>query len=490
MDEVWKPYPGMQTRFLQSTAFETLAGGSRGPGKTAVGVVNGLKPQYLSNPRVRGLVIRKNADDLADWMDRARYYYKRYGGDVTGKPGLITFPSGYKIRTGHLKDENAYTKYQGQEYQWMLIEELTQIKREIDYLKLIASCRSSIPGIEPRVYGTTNPGGFGHGWVKARFVDPSPPNTIFIGSDTGRTRVFFPGTVDDNPALMENDPDYVKMLDGLKATDLELWKAWRLGDWNTFAGQFFKEFRKDLHVCRPFLPDKANVLVGGLDWGYNAPFSFHVSEVSRIEVNGKRFHRVKTFLEIYGVGKTPAEWAGEIKDRLKFFGLTLDDLAWIQADPAIFNKGTDGSIAIRDQFIKANDQFYKLKRGSNDRIPGWAVMHQWLSIAADGLPYWQLSSNCINGIKEMGAAVYDENKIEDLDAEFDHFLDSARYMLKALKWIDAGAMGAAFHPQPNQKYMQRAPQFIGDKQVGINVDLFAQPKGGATDNQVGGIIRA
>ena len=232
----------MQTRFLQSTAFETLAGGSRGPGKTDVGLVNFAKAKYLNEPRARGLVIRKNSDDLADWLDRARFYFRRYGGIVTGKPGTITFPSGYRIRCGHLKDENAYTKYQGQEYQIQLIEELTQIPRELDYLKLIASCRSSIPGLDPRVYATTNPGGKGHAWVKRRFIDPSPPNVKFIGHDTGRTRIFLPGTLDDNPALMDNDPDYIKMLVGLKESNVDVWNECRQGTSTPWAG-------KSLPVC-------------------------------------------------------------------------------------------------------------------------------------------------------------------------------------------------------------------------------------------------
>lgn len=486
-EDKWIPYPGMQTRFLQSTAFETLAGGSRGPGKTAVGVVNGLKPQYLTNPRVRGLVIRKNSDDLADWLDRARFFYARYGGVVTGKPGLIKFPSGYIIRTGHLKDENAYTKYQGQEYQWMLIEELTQIPREIDYLKLIASCRSTLEGVAPRVYATTNPGGVGHAWVKRRFIDPSPPNTKFLGEDTGRTRIFLPGTVDENTELIKNDPDYIKFLDGLRTTDVELYKAWRLGDWNTFAGQYFREWRTNLHVINPFIPNPNNVIVGGLDWGRIDPFAFYLIEISRENFEGRMFYRAKVFMEVYGSEKNPDEWSKIIKERMKGFNLTLRNVAWVRADTQIWSKMLDArALDIYTQFVQADEGWRNLKMANKDRIGGWTNMHRWLSIAPDGLPYLQVTSNCINAVRTIPELVHDENKVEDVDdSGEDHAGDSIRYPLMGLKWIDGG-VGRADHATLKPR-MKHTAQFIGDQQVSIDLDAFGTPA--QTPGEFGGVRR-
>ena len=108
-------------------------------------------------PDARMLVIRRNADDLADWIDRAHKMYPY--AKITGKPATIRFPSGAIIRTGHLKDDQAYTKYQGHEYQRVLIEELTQIPSEESYLKLISSCRSTIEGIEAKIFFTSNQAG-------------------------------------------------------------------------------------------------------------------------------------------------------------------------------------------------------------------------------------------------------------------------------------------------------------------------------------------
>lgn len=157
--------------------------------------------------------------------------YAGAGGVPTGVPVEFTFPSGAKIRTGHLKDENAYTKYQGHEYHRILIEELTQIPDETSYLMLISSCRSTVKGLKPQIFCTTNPGGAGHEWVKKRFKTGKENQETWnrVRRVNGRTRVFIPARVEDNPALMDKDPDYVKFLESLPE---DLRKAWREGSWD------------------------------------------------------------------------------------------------------------------------------------------------------------------------------------------------------------------------------------------------------------------
>lgn len=475
MSTIWKPFP-KQEFALTRWEFEILFGGSRGPGKTDCGLVWLIGEEYepgkplLMHPRYRALVIRKNADDLADWIDRAHRFYSGFGVDIAYKPAILRFPSGAIIRTGHLKDDQSYTKYQGQEFPRMLIEELTQIPQEKRYLQLIASCRSTIPEIKPQIFSTTNPGGVGHAWVKRRFVDPAPPETTFRDKTSGRARIFIPAKVDDNPILQKIDPDYVKGLDALKDTDVELWKAWRLGDWNTFAGQFFKGYSRDKHVLKPFTPKGGDrvKLVAGLDWGRVAPFSFHVSalyEKKFIDNDNTdyTFMRKITFQEVYGTEKTPGEWAEIIKRKVD-----LDELSWIMCDNQIFTPMNDNSMSIFEQFCKADPRFRLLMRpATKDRVGGWENMQNWLSIAPDGLPYWMITENCINLIKEIPDAIHDEDKPEDLTAEFDHALDDQRYDFSNIKWIDAklGAIIRRGEFDKTHKTIPTAP-------LSINLDDF------------------
>lgn len=233
----WSAQPKQEIA-LSRNEDEILFGGARGGGKTDAGQAFLLYD--IGNPRYKALVIRRNATDLDDWIDRAKIMYAAAGAKYTGNS--FTFPSGAKIRTGHLKDDNAYSKYQGHEYHKILIEELTHIPNESDYEKLRASCRSTVPGIKPQMFATTNPDGPGRKWVKRRWNIPDVPsgNVKITDEKSGMTRIFIPSKLEDNKILMENDPLYIKQLESI--TDEELKAAWLEGSWTGFGikGAYYK----------------------------------------------------------------------------------------------------------------------------------------------------------------------------------------------------------------------------------------------------------
>jgi hypothetical protein len=109
----------------------------------------------VDNPMFRGLVIRVQAEDLKEFCDRAYALYSQLGAEMVGRPPEFRFPSGAIIRTGHLQDSNAFSKYQGWEIHQLVLEEGTLIPREEDYVKLLGSLRSSYPEIPTQVFATT-----------------------------------------------------------------------------------------------------------------------------------------------------------------------------------------------------------------------------------------------------------------------------------------------------------------------------------------------
>lgn len=455
------------------------AGGARGPGKSHAVLaqaglddcqrVPGLKGLFL---RQTGIAAQESFDDLVMKVIAGHVPYKKTG-------ATLSFPNKSRIILGGFQDQNDIDKYIGIEYDFIIVEELNQLTED-KYTKLRGSLRTSKMNWRPRMYTSFNPGGIGHAFVKARYVLPHRAGT------EKETR-FIPSTYKSNPYLNKEYIDYLESLVG------DLGKAWREGEWEIFAGQFFSEWRFNTHTCQPFRPllikdMPYNVIIGGLDWGRAKPFSFHLAEVTRPDLEGIRFHRVRVFFEVYGIEKSPAEWWDVIGPKLKRYGMDLKHITWVQADTKIFSKGEDNSVSIRDQFVKANEEFRRiLKPASKDRIAGWTVYHDWLRIAPDGMPYYQVSTECPELIRTLPELQHDDLKVEDVDSDGeDHAGDDQRYMLKKIKWIDAGALGRVNHPQQNTVYMPQAPRFIKGKQLSVDLDAFGDPN--ATVGEVGGIF--
>ena len=429
----WKPNPGPQEEALRHQEFEILYGGARGGGKTDAGLVWLLDLKDFGD--ATALVLRKNADDLSQWLDRANRMYSAQGAKFTMNPGKFVFPSGYTIRTGHLKDDQAFTKYQGNEYQRLLIEELTQIPTEQRYKDLLSSCRSTIPGVKAKVFLTTNPGGVGHSWVKQRFVTPAPPMTTFRDSETGLSRIFIPARVDDNPVLTKADPNYVRVLEGYKTSDPEKYKAWRHGDWDVFIGQFFDTWNPKLSVVPNTYKVGFGTASSAYDYGYGAPACFLRG---LFDPDG----RVWITHEYYERQKEADEQGNEI---VQLLGTESPGITF--ADPTIFSTRTVSSKPEfkTEQMAKFVSDALKnvglrVQPANNNRKSGWAIVRKFMQLApaceyhrSQGLkecPLLHILDNCYNLIRTLPEQVYDDSDKEDLDTDGeDHSEDTLRYLL-------------------------------------------------------------
>ena len=419
----WTVQPGPQTFALQipKDINEIFYGGARGGGKTDTGIVWIAEP--VDNPLYRGLVIRKNANDLSDWVDRAQRMYSGLGVHVAYRPWELTFPSGARILTGHLKDDQSYTKYQGQEYQRQLLEEITQIPDEKRYLQLKASNRSTIPGLPAQSFLTGNPGGIGHSWVKNRFIEIGPHYSVYTDR-FGLRRIYIPATIEDNPMLMQNDPDYVKQMDALKDTDPDLWKAWRLGDWSIIAGQAFREWDSRFHVNDTFefkLSDCKKFVC--FDWGYSSPGC--ALWVAITPENKYGIVRIYVYRELYLTQTEPREWARQFKMLQK-----LDGVRDLWLPPDCFNKEMGESIG--EIFSREGTMnVLQATTPAGSRHMRKALLHSVLADADDGRPIIQINSQCKNLIRTLPELINDENDPEDIDTDGDdHAYDALTVGLK------------------------------------------------------------
>ena len=437
---VWTPQP-RQTAFMQRGEFEALYGGAAGGGKSDALVIEALRQVHI--PHYKALILRKTYPQLSELIDKSQKYYTALfpAAKYNGSNHTWTFPSGAKIVFGAMQYTKDRVKYQGQAYDFIAFDELTHFTYE-EYSYLFSRCRPNGPGTECYIRATANPGGVGHGWVKERFITPAPPMTTIWeeqswtdpegNEHTARqSRVFVPSTVFDNPALLQNDPLYVQRLASLPAAERQ---ALLYGDWDTFSGQVFTEWRnvpseyetrRNTHVISPFeIPGDWGVWCS-FDWGYSRPFSVGWYAVD----HSRRLYRIR---ELYGctgapnvgVKWEPTELARKIKEIEREDPNLKGRKIHRVGDPAIW--GSDGTESIGALMERERVYF---ERGDHARIDGKMQIHHRLAFDEAGVPMLYVFSTCKHFIRTVPALVYDESNVEDIDTDGeDHIYDELRYV--------------------------------------------------------------
>ena len=438
---LWTPQ-AKQAEFMERDEFEVFYGGAAGGGKSDALVVEALRQVHI--PHYRGLLVRKTFPECRELIDKSLWYYKKAypKARYNATEHRWTFPTGARIDFGSLQHEQDKIKYQGQAFDYIGLDELTHfLQSEYDFLK--SRCRPNGEGTVCYVRSTGNPGGIGHQWVKDRFITAGPPKTtIWDWSEwyepDGRrvrkklSRCFIPSSIFDNDALMKNDPMYVARLAALPEAERN---AFLYGDWNTFSGQVFREWKDDpdhyadrigTHVINPFeIPSTWGVWCG-MDWGYSRPYAIGWFAV---DPDGRIYH----IRELYGCTGTPNQGVHEepavVSDRIAEIEEQDPNLKGkrIQrvGDPAIW--GTQGTQSIGDIFDRRRQYFNK---GNNSRIDGKMQLHHRLAMDENGIPMMYIFNTCKNFIRTLPSLVYDEKKVEDIDTrQEDHAYDMCRYVL-------------------------------------------------------------
>jgi len=404
-----------------------LFGGSRGGGKSYLVRARELL-RRLEYPNTKGLVIRKTYPELLS--NHIRLFLNEYPQTrswYNKGEKAIHYPNGSITEFSYLQNTDDVYNYQGREYEDISVDEVTQHDWEVINV-LRASNRTSHPEIKPSMLLTGNPGGRGHAEVKRVFVD-----RIFRENEKPSDYGFVRSRVWDNKALMEADPEYVERLKQLPEAKR---KAWLDGSWDVFEGQYFSEYNRDRHVIRPFQIEAQWNRYIGLDWGVNAPtavlwlaedFDKHLYVYRELYLNGEQFE------EKYGKPLTPRRMARIILGIVK---KSKEDYKYLVADPSIWNQAYFGKGA---KALEQGESIAEvmaaeglhLARGDNDRLNGWNRVREALSSGYDGLPHLRIFETCINLLRELPAAMYDDVKVEDVGEGEDHALDALRYIMQS-----------------------------------------------------------
>jgi hypothetical protein len=418
---------GPQHRFIKSEIFEVVYGGARGGGKTDGVLGDFAFHAQRHGANAKGLLVRRKRVALEPTVARAQRIFSELGAKWRPTRSYFEWPNGAVLYFRHLDNDADAELYQGHDYTRVYVEELTQFPRPGPVDKLKATLRSAA-GVRCAFRATCNPGGAGHNWVKARYIDAGPETVV---EEDGLTRMFIPAKLSDNRRLMARDPLYEARL--RQTGSAALVKAWLEGDWDSIEGAFFDGW-SGRNIVEPFVVPAHWTRLRSFDWGYGAPFSVGWWAVVSDDhpASGRTLPRgaLVRYREWYGADRmgqgvrlSAEEVAAGIREREA--GETITQGV---ADPSIFAQNGGPSIGERMRRAGVHSRPADNTRvGQAGALSGWDQMRA--RIKGDGVtPMLFVFSTCRDFIRTVPVLRHDPNRPEDLDTHAeDHVADETRY---------------------------------------------------------------
>jgi terminase large subunit-like protein len=472
----YDPFP-KQGKFHESKAKYRLFGGAAGPGKSKALLMEAVI-QANRRSRVNTLLLRRTFPELEQSLllyfrrDVPRNLYQ----DFNESKHVVTWLNGSTTRFGYCQRESDVYQYQGAEFVFIGIDELTLFTLR-QWQFLTSRNRCPVQGAFPCMAGATNPGNIGHAWVKALWIDrQAAPGMESADEYDPSDYEFIPARVSDNP-IYASDTNYLKTL---RALPSHLKRAFLDGDWDVFAGQYFDRFDWARHVVRAEKIDWKSWWPRwiSIDWGFEHPAAVYWHgqgewESSRADEKGstaavaeqaatggrglgKMERRVITYREYVTHRTPPRELAreivarcvdcqhGEMKPAATWDGAKQqwqensarrEKIDAIYLSPDAFARRTDeASIAEQMGDVFASSGLPRPVPADDDRIGGWMLMYQMLDAGE-----WLLTDNCVELIRTLPNLVRDSARVEDVEKmDGDDPADAARYGLKSRYGVGRG----------------------------------------------------
>lgn len=385
-----------QKRFIDANEAEVLFGGAAGGGKSYGQMVDTLL-FALRYPGSKQLVLRRTFAELDKSLIRLSlsiFPNKLYTFNSSSHTGR--FKNGSCVDFGYCATENDVYQYQSAEYDVIRFDELTHFT-EAQYVYLISRVRGA-NSFPKQIKSSTNPGGIGHAWVKRRFVDACEPGKRFMGED-GMQRIFIPSLLSDNKFLCEGDPKYKERLEALPEREK---KALLYGDWNIFEGQYFTEFKRNVHVTEPFEIPRSYRKFRTIDYGLDRLACLWIA----VAPTGEFF----VYREYCESNLAISAAANAIIERTP----ENEEIYATLAPPDLWSRSQETGKTKASLF---SEYGINLTKTSNEREAGWLALKELLTTRDKKAPRLKFFSQCNEIIKCLPALLIDKIKPSDCSTE-------------------------------------------------------------------------
>jgi hypothetical protein len=429
---IFKPNNGPQEEFLSASEEDVLYGGAAGGGKSFALLVDPLR--YCHNGNHRGLLLRRTLDELTELIDKSKQLYPKAFPNAHFRESKSTwvFPSGATMWFTYLDRDKDVTRFQGQAFNWIGIDEITQYPTPYVWDYLRSRLRTTDPELQPfmSMRCTGNPGGVGGWWIKKMYVDTSEPNIAFPATDIETRqellypeghekarqplfyRKFIPARLTDNPYLMQ-DGRYEAMLRSLPEVER---KRLLDGDWDVAEGAAFPEFTKQKHVVAPFEMPTNWPRIRAADYGYASPSCVLWGAIDWD-------NNIWVYKELYVKQHT----AEQLADRILEMEQQEPAPHYTVLDSSCWNRTGFGP-SIAESMMRSGVRWTPSDR---NRLMGKMEIHRRL---ADNpltkLPRIRIFNTCNNTVRQLAGIPLSKSNSEDVDTKAeDHAYDALRYMV-------------------------------------------------------------
>jgi hypothetical protein len=427
-------------------------GGAVGGGKSEFAIVEAIT-YCLTYPGTQVAIFRRTHPELEQSiLGRFLELVPPEVAHYSSSSSAATFYNRSKLWFCYVQHEKDVYKYQSAQWAALFIDEAGHFT---EFIVRYLITRVRLTGAPNIIRLTGNPGGPGHGFLKRWFLKPEAeelgPRALPAPGEVWRplpkkedptppadvpTRQFIRARFADNIALKEARPDYlaqIYQLGGDKARQLAE------GDWDAADGMIVgAHWRERWEVrdqdkalialgFRPgqtipwhvipipnWQPPADATIFGSVDYGYGAPWAFHLHAA----LPGGH---IRTFFEFYLTRVRDVDQAKKIRQVLEVRGYRPD---WIVLEPIMWasREETGKSKTIAEVYHDELRDLTQLRRSSGGRPARVSRPQRWIAAlhpAADGLPNWTVTTACPHLIRTVPEVPWDEEdrEVEDEDSE-------------------------------------------------------------------------
>lgn len=425
-----------QREFMLAREKYVAFGGARGGGKSW-SVREKAKRLAVKWAGIKILIIRRTYVDLRDnhIIPLRRDLPESIAPYKESEKSFI-FRNGSRIRCSYFANDGDALKYQGQEYDVIFLEEATQFSEKV--FSVLKACLRGANPFPKRMYLTCNPDGIGFMWVKRLFVSREYKD----GEKPCEYR-FIQSLVDDNRALISQNPDYVEQLESLPE---DMKKRWRYGSWDVSEGQYFSEFDRRVHTCEPFSVPREWRRYISIDYGLDMLAAYWIAVDSG--------NNCYVYREYCAPDLPISAAAKAILSRTE----DSERIYAVLAPPDLWNRSQETG---KSKALIFGEAGLELTKSNNDREAGWLAVKELLCKNGEGKSRLRIFNTCIKLINHLPELMRDPKRPTDTanePHEITHSPDAIRYF--AIYWT-----------QPNggtqKKTVRYSPDILEDY---INAD--------------------